>query len=193
MVITNTPISQRQISSAAFTKCAHSKQAGKGRARKGPDWVQMHMIANSSRKSDRQALVTQRCAATFFPPEPMNGVPAAALTLFGKSTRSKGPAERRNNQRNCNPKGIVSSSSGLRGTSYLGPQSVRVINPKGVASRFYRWVATPLGLVACGPGSQGSSCLATLGFGPESRWDSVRRIPKPISHRISVPLNACLC
>ena len=35
--------------------------------------------------------------------------------------------------------------------------------------------ATALRLeMICGTFSQGSSCLATLGFGPESRWDSPR-------------------
>ena len=42
-------------------------------------------------------------------------------------------------------------------------------NPNGVASCFHGRAATPLGLWACGAVSQGSSCLATLGFESESR------------------------
>src|SRR5947199_5079051 len=34
--------------------------------------------------------------------------------------------------------------------------------------------ATPLGLFPLGAGTQGSSFLATLGFGPESLWDSIQ-------------------
>jgi hypothetical protein len=38
---------------------------------------------------------------------------------------------------------------------------------------FGRGATTPLGLLAAAAGfTQGSSCLATLGFGAESLWDS---------------------
>ncbi len=47
-----------------------------------------------------------------------------------------------------------------------------VFNPNGVAPHPRR-SATPLGLLAHDRSSQGSSFLATLGFKPESRWDSV--------------------
>jgi hypothetical protein len=45
-----------------------------------------------------------------------------------------------------------------------------VFNPTGVAPN-PRHAATPLGLCASDPGSQGCF-IATLGFGPESLWDS---------------------
>ena len=55
-----------------------------------------------------------------------------------------------------------------------------VFNPNGVAARCPDRAATPLGLLVCGPGSQGSSFLATLGFAPESPWDSATKFPKGI-------------
>src|SRR5437870_5827426 len=98
--------------------------------------------------------------------------------------------------RNFNPKGIVPASPGLstlrsrtevgftlwgaatedgRGTSYPGSVPSGQSTLKGLNHR-HRWeqilAATPLGLVRMGTFSQGSSCLATLGFGPESLWDS---------------------
>ena len=45
-------------------------------------------------------------------------------------------------------------------------------NPNGVVSRLRRRAATPLGLFAVGHVSQGSSFLTTLGYEPESLWDS---------------------
>jgi hypothetical protein len=48
-------------------------------------------------------------------------------------------------------------------------------NPNGVASGFRR-AATPLGLSAFCHISQGSSLLATLGFVPESLWDSSQEL-----------------
>ena len=77
--------------------------------------------------------------------------------------------------RNFNPKGIASVSPGLRGTSYPGSVPSDQSTLKGLKHR-HRWeqilAATPVGLVRAGTFSQGSSCLATLGFGPESLWDS---------------------
>src|SRR5437870_4956709 len=57
---------------------------------------------------------------------------------------------------------------------------VRSINPEGVEAPSLKrrrhseqiLAATPLGLIRLGTFSQGSSFLATLGFGPESLWDS---------------------
>jgi hypothetical protein len=72
-----------------------------------------------------------------------------------------------------NPKGIVSSSPGLRGTSYPGCGGEKVFNPNGVVSGDKNRGQNPVGvddrLIMF---SQGSSCLATLGFAKESRWDS---------------------
>ena len=52
----------------------------------------------------------------------------------------------------------------------------KVFNPNGVVPRPHR-AATPLGLGAYDLLSQGSSFLATLGFKPESRWDSSLEFP----------------
>jgi hypothetical protein len=47
------------------------------------------------------------------------------------------------------------------------------INPNGVVAFSVMDGTQPRwGWMTCGRFSQGSSCLATLGFGPESRWDS---------------------
>src|SRR5437867_3022930 len=71
------------------------------------------------------------------------------------------------------PEGIVSSSPGLRGTSYPGKTSRIPDNPNGVVSLPRGRPATPSGLGKIyRSATQGSSCLATLGFGPESPWDS---------------------
>ena len=51
-------------------------------------------------------------------------------------------------------------------------------NPNGVVALLGRRAATPLGLLVHGPFSQGSSFLATLGWRPESRWDSTLEFPK---------------
>ncbi len=72
-----------------------------------------------------------------------------------------------------NPKGIVSSSPGSRGTSYPGRLRWDGHQPQRGC----------VFVVTCRPQprwdwnvfarqTQGSSCLATLGFGPESPWDS---------------------
>ena len=53
-------------------------------------------------------------------------------------------------------------------------------NPHGVVSPNDLWAATPLGLFGCARISQGSSFLATLGFEPESLWDSILEFPKGI-------------
>ena len=58
-------------------------------------------------------------------------------------------------------------------------------NPNRVVLRFHCRAATPLGLVAFGDVSQGSSFLATLGFEPESRWDSARAFSKVLKTRPS--------
>ena len=62
-----------------------------------------------------------------------------------------------------------------------------VFNLNGVASFCHGEAATPLGLFACDTVSQGSSCLATLGLAPESRWDSELEFPKTFNaqHRMS--------
>ena len=87
-----------------------------------------------------------------------------------------------------NPKGIVSSSPGLRGTSYPGCGAAAETNPNGVASRTRRPRHNPVGVEANFVAvSQGSSCLATLGFGLESRWDSILRCQKVMGNGKTLP------
>ena len=72
-----------------------------------------------------------------------------------------------------NPKGIASSSPGLRGTSYPGKTARQPVNPNGVVSITPPRGHNPVGVENIfGSVTQGSSFLATLGFAPESRWDS---------------------
>ena len=66
-------------------------------------------------------------------------------------------------------------------------RSQRRINPNGVASRSRPRAATPLGLGSAGSYSQGSSCLATPGFAPESLWDSPGDFPKGITVSLDFP------
>ena len=76
----------------------------------------------------------------------------------------------------ANPKGIVSSSPGLRGTSYPGTGEDERPNRNAVASRVSHLCRNRVAVDGFPiPASQGSSCLATLGFAPESRWDSIPR------------------
>ena len=65
----------------------------------------------------------------------------------------------------------------------------QIINPDGVASSRTP-AATPSGLTGFATITQGSSCLATLGFEPESRWDSSNVFPKDIRlrQRVAGPL-----
>jgi len=58
------------------------------------------------------------------------------------------------------------------------PMVRAIFNPNGVASPLHHRATTPLGLVATPRFSQGSSRLATLGFEPESLWDSALEFPK---------------
>jgi hypothetical protein len=54
-------------------------------------------------------------------------------------------------------------------------------NPNGVAARQHKRDTTPLGLKTFTHSTQGSSYLATLGFEPESRWDSPMELQPPSS------------
>ena len=77
--------------------------------------------------------------------------------------------------RKSNPKGISPQSPGLRGTSYPGSVPPTINNPNGVVADLVVDVTegrNPFRVFIRPPGRQGSSCLATLGFGPESLWDS---------------------
>jgi hypothetical protein len=81
-----------------------------------------------------------------------------------------------------NPKGIVSYSPGLAApAAYPGKSCRRDLNPNGVVARLHCDKATtPLGLVPFVSSTQGSSFLATLGFEPESLWDSSDGFPEAI-------------
>ena len=85
--------------------------------------------------------------------------------------------------RSFNPNGIVSSSPGLPSPrGYPGYSAGMGFNPNGVASRADR---NPVGVGhRCHIFTQGSSCLATLGCQPESRWDSLASIRLSIRHQI---------
>ena len=76
-----------------------------------------------------------------------------------------------------NPKGIAASSPRLACNAYLGCALGNRINANGVVAEVRRGrERMGLNRVAVGDVSrtmtQGSSCLATLGSGTESRWDS---------------------
>ena len=91
---------------------------------------------------------------------------------FGYSVRGHCRTERRKDRWFCNPKGIVSSSPATE-SARLPWVGVRAIfNPNGVVFRLRHRATTPLGLADTTRFSQGSSRLATLGFGAESLWDS---------------------
>ena len=55
-----------------------------------------------------------------------------------------------------------------------------IFNPNGVVPPVRHRATTPLGLADTTRFSQGSSRLATLGFGAESLWDSSLEYPKGI-------------
>ena len=77
----------------------------------------------------------------------------------------------------ANPNGIASQSPGLRGTSYPGQEAQETTTPAGWRRprRTFTKAETPLEFCSPDPLPQGSSCLATLGFVAESRWDSRTR------------------
>jgi hypothetical protein len=79
------------------------------------------------------------------------------------------------------PKGIESSSPGLRGTSYPGSTCKTSSTPTGfwpfrTGNPRANIGHNPVGVGILPTISQGSSCLATLGFESESLWDSHTRL-----------------
>src|SRR6266571_1360991 len=69
------------------------------------------------------------------------------------------------------PKGLSPSAQGCEATLGYGVEAV--VNPDGVVATFTKGRTQPRwGWIMIGQFSQGSSCLATLGYGPESRLDS---------------------
>ncbi len=72
-----------------------------------------------------------------------------------------------------NPIGIEPSSPGLRGTSYPGIKRGDKTTPTGLRPVSHRRNHNPVGVEnSVLTLTQGSSSLATLGFEPESLWDS---------------------
>jgi hypothetical protein len=73
-----------------------------------------------------------------------------------------------------NPEGIVSSSPGLRGTSYPGLMERDASTPTGLCRAGRATGPNPFRVDdVCFTIPQGSSFLATLGFMTESLWDSL--------------------
>ena len=106
-----------------------------------------------------------------------SGVLKHALRILGCSDARRAKPQSENFAARSNPNGIVSSSPGLRGTSYPGSLPESFSNPNGVASLSApqpRWGCWFLNCFL----SQGSSFLAPLGWRPESRWDSALGFPR---------------
>ncbi len=73
------------------------------------------------------------------------------------------------------PKGLWRPAQGCEARATLGIRDENEINPNGVASHVEREMPQPRwGWNLPDQRSQGSACRATLGFGSESRWDSIR-------------------
>src|SRR5437879_511890 len=66
------------------------------------------------------------------------------------------------------------------------PIQRRTASPRAVDGTFGIEAATPLGLCRCADRSQGSSFLATLGFGSESLWDCLSEMSK-LQAQVSKP------
>ena len=80
---------------------------------------------------------------------------------------------------------VLQPSPGFAESARLPWVSVRgIFNPNGVGSPLHHRATTPLGLADPTRFSQGSSRLATLGFGAESLWDSALEFPKGIGARV---------
>ena len=78
-----------------------------------------------------------------------------------------------------NPNGIVSQSPGLRGTSYPGWTVIAGTTPTGLRQAGRARGRNPFRVGEVWfTVSQGSSCLATLGWRTESRWDSRTDAPQ---------------
>ena len=93
------------------------------------------------------------------------------------------PTGLRPKAQSCPPSAVASKSASLlRGRCYGGRArhelpwgyGLEKQNPNGVSAsvNVRRMVTTPLGLLFCAALTQGCSCLTTLGFIAESRWDS---------------------
>ncbi len=100
-----------------------------------------------------------------------------ALIPIGKSKPDVGEAGD-----SAIPKGLSPSAQGCPATreATLGYQQRCGSTPSGLCRIFDRGPQPPLGLAALALFSQGSSFLATLGFGAESLWDSFSEFSRGI-------------
>ena len=115
-----------------------------------------------------------------------------------ESTRSRGMAGARplpghytelKTGKSANPKGIPSSSPGLARRAYPGEDSRQIAQLRRGCGSVASFRRNPVGVgnpFAQFP--QGSSFLATLGFGAESRWDSPEN-----RHGLCVMFSSCPC
>ena len=104
-------------------------------------------------------------------------ISANAFRIFPARPLPYGTTERpvvRQSQRDCVLQPRVAESARLPWVSVRA-----IFNPTGAVSPLRHRAPTPLGLADTTRFSQGSSRLATLGFGAESLWDSLI-IPKGI-------------
>jgi len=69
------------------------------------------------------------------------------------------------------PTGLCNKAQGCEERATLGSRPQEAQPQRGCAT-YLPPGHNPVGVLACEPDSQGSSCLATLGFEPESLWDS---------------------
>jgi len=79
------------------------------------------------------------------------------------------------------PTGLCPLAQGCEARATLGLQRRGFQPQRGCGAGRGDEGATPLGLSVVGLVSQGSSCLATLGFEPESLRDSTWEFPKGIN------------
>ena len=111
----------------------------------------------------------------------------------GGASDSKGPRVERSHPRRrpsaCRPRDgsssrLADAKQGRLKTTYKGceEQATLGVGHEGLIP--HRRATTPLGLLASDRFSQGGSFLATLGFTPESPWDSSLELPKGITTRL---------
>ena len=81
-----------------------------------------------------------------------------------------------------NPNGILAQSPGLRVRELPWEIDGLRHNPNGVAARLDGEDTTPLGLERVSHLTQGSSCLATLGWRTQSLWDCTAGPAKQAVH-----------
>jgi hypothetical protein len=88
----------------------------------------------------------------------------------------------------CNPKGIVSSSPGLRGTSYPGFQVRLFSTPTGLRQVSNGKPQPRWGCLSCATFPKVARSLATLGFGRNPFGIHLRNFPKTFSLALVIAL-----